>query len=271
MGTTSITEKKYNVKTLPVIRNLGGCGSTLVGRILAALPNVFILSETNPRSAYLFNGCLNPVNQLRAWHPELLPIADGIDEFELGYPPSFGGLINKLYDHLDAKGTRLVVRDYNYVDFVGFPFVWPAPNNSSLDQAVKDNFSISDIVLVRHPADQLASLRNHYCMRDLTAQYFVYAYIEFLNHFRGNIIFRYEEIVEYPERQLSVISFLMNLPWDVNALSTFTDVVNITGNMDRVGEKKLSKPQRSDAALWAESQLQKCDRYNRLLEMTGYV
>ena len=35
--------------SLPVLRSLGGCGGTLVTRVFAALPELVVLSETNPR------------------------------------------------------------------------------------------------------------------------------------------------------------------------------------------------------------------------------
>ena len=54
---------------LPVIRNLGGCGGTLLARVIAALPEVILLSETNPRSSALYNGYMNPVVQVRKWSP----------------------------------------------------------------------------------------------------------------------------------------------------------------------------------------------------------
>src|SRR3984893_15534303 len=128
---------------------------------IGALPEVVLLSETNPRSAALYSGYLNPVVQVREWLPELASSISTFDENELGYPRRFGELLERLYSAAEKLSLNLVIRDFNYVDFIGIPFIWPVPNDSSLDLAVAGRFCVSPIVVVRHPADQLASLRSH--------------------------------------------------------------------------------------------------------------
>jgi|HubBroStandDraft_6_1064221.scaffolds.fasta_scaffold1880877_2 hypothetical protein len=59
------------VPCLPVIRTLGGCGGTLLARLFGALPGTVVLSETNPRSAALYGGALNPIRQIQEWHCNL--------------------------------------------------------------------------------------------------------------------------------------------------------------------------------------------------------
>lgn len=256
--------------SLPVIRNLGGCGSTLVGRLLAALPNVVLLSECNPRSAYLFGGCMNPINQLRGWFPELLPVVDGIDEYELGDPFNFGYLINKLDEHLRRESKQLVIRDYSYVDFVGYPFLYPVPRVSSLSLALDINYNVKDVILVRHPTDQLASLRDHYCMRNLNAGDFVYSYIQFLCSHRNVPIFRYEDIVNNTSEQMKVLCDFLGIRWDDQAIANFVSVDKITGNLDRINDGSISKPARRNSSVWAEEDLKKVNNYKQLLEMIGY-
>jgi hypothetical protein len=255
---------------LPVIRNLGGCGSTLVGRLIASLPDVVLLSECNPRSAYLFKGVMNPINQLRGWFPELLPVVHGIDEYELGHPPYFGELIRKLYVYLKNNGKQLIVRDYNYVDFVGFPFTDAMYNNSSLNHACETDFIIKDVVLVRHPADQLASLRSHYCMRNLAAQDFVDCYLDFLRFFKNSYIYQYESLVSNPDFYMACLCYDIGLTWSSEAMNKFVSMDKITGNLERIDDSSISKPVRKEASLNAEKELQGCYDYNRLLEKLGY-
>ncbi len=187
---------KREFPRLPVIRNLGGCGSTILARVIAALPEVVLLSETNPRSSALYNGYMNPIVQVRNWLPELASSISTFDEHELGYPPRFGELLECLHSEAEKLGLNLVIRDFNYVDFIGIPFVWPVPNDSSLDLAVAGRFCLSAIVVVRHPADQLASLRSHRAMQgNLNAEHYLNSYFAFLRAMKGAPSFRYEDIV----------------------------------------------------------------------------
>jgi len=96
----------------------------MLARVIAALPEVVLLSETNPRSSALYSGYMNPVVQVRKWSPELALRVSTFDEHELGYPLRFGELLECLYSAAEKLSLNLVVRDFNYVDFIGIPFVW---------------------------------------------------------------------------------------------------------------------------------------------------
>jgi hypothetical protein len=261
----------HELPRLPVIRNLGGCGGTMVARVIAALPDVVILSETNPRSAALFYGYLNPAVQIRKWFPELASGISTFDEHELGYPKRFGEFLESLRSSTEKLGLNLVIRDFNYADFIGIPFVWPVPCDSSIDLAIAGRFSASPIVLVRHPADQLASLRSHRAIQgNLTAEHYLNSYFIFLNAMRGTPVFRYEDIVADPEGHFPQICSRLGLRWKSNALERFASVDKITGNLDRSKESVLHKPKVSDAATLADQELRRFDAYSDLLTEMGY-
>lgn len=253
-----------------MIRTLGGCGGTLVARVIAALPGVVLLSETNPRSAALFGGLLNPVVQIRKWSPRLVASVASFDEHEVGYPPRFGDMLESLTSSAESLGLTLVIRDYNYVDFIGIPFAWPVPLDLSLDTAVADRFTVSPVLLVRHPADQLASLRSHRAIGPiLTADHFLYSYRAFLRAMRGTPLYRYEDLVEDPWGVFPRICASLDIPWTASALDHFSTVEAMTGNMARRNETRISAPARSDAASLAERELGRCPSYGDLLnEMT---
>jgi len=256
---------------LPVIRNLGGCGSTMLARVIAALPEVVLLSETNPRSAALYSGYMNPVVQVRKWSPELASSISAFDEHELGYPPRFGELLECLHSAAEKLGLNLVVRDCNYVDFIGIPFVWPVPYDSSLDLAVAGRFFMSAIVLVRHPADQLASLRSHRAMQEnLAAEHFLNSYLAFLRAMIGTPIFRYEDVVTDPEEFFPQICSHLGIRWDLNALERFASIDTVTGNMERSKESAIRRPMRTDAASLADEELRRFGAYSDLLAEMGY-
>lgn len=259
------------MQRIPIIRSLGGCGSTLVSRLLASLSNVVLLSETNPRSVYLFHGAMNPINQIKGWFPELLPIIEGIDEFELGHPAHFGDLINKLYKYLQEEGKQLVIRDYCYIDFIGYPFTEYSAGNSSFNNACRHIFNFDNVILVRHPANQLASLRTHYCMRNLNPQLFIDGYINFLNFFKKSFLLQYETIISDPNMSMDVLCYYLGLSWSNEAINKFASIDKITGNLERMHDTSISFPPFKDNALQIEKELQQCNEYNHLLEMAGYL
>lgn len=256
---------------LPVLRSLGGCGGTLVARVLAAVGHVAVLSETNPRSAALYHARLNPLTQIREWYPALAASVAEFDEHEIGYPPMFGQMVERVYRSAMEQGMQLAIRDYNYVDFVGVPFICPPPMNLSLDEALAGRFAPAPIVLVRHPAAQFRSLKKHRAVQNvLTAERFLQGSRAFLEATRGTPRFRYEDLTDDPKLVFPQICATLGVPWDAAALETFASDTRATGNLARAGESEIRAPAKSDETLRAEQELERLDNYQVLLRELGY-
>jgi hypothetical protein len=256
---------------LPVIRTLGGCGGTLLSRLFSALPGVVLLSETNPRSANLFGGHLNPLKQLRRWRPELLEHLAEFDEAEIGYPPRFGEMLARVHAALERHGRRLVVRDFSYADFVGVPFIWPIAADSSLDAAISGRFTARSLFLVRHPADQLASLRGHRPIRNvLSAERFVAGSQAFLASRLGAPMFRYEQLTAAPETTFRAMCEALDIPFAAEALTGFVKVSSVTGNLGRAADPHIASVPRSAGAIEAQAELAGTTGYPALLAALGY-
>jgi hypothetical protein len=257
---------------LPILRGLGGCGGTLVSRVLSAIPKVLLLSETNPRSAHLYGGMLNPIEQIRKWHPALAPVVADFDPGEIGYPPRFGVLLQLIHLAAERANRVLIVRDFNYVDFIGVPFVWPVPNDLCLDLAIAGCFAPTPAVIVRHPADQLASLRSHAAIRSvLSTHRFIEAYQAFLSAAGSAPRFRYEDLVGDAANEFPALAASLGIPWDPIALDHFSQVESVTGNMQKRNETKINVGIRSRAALDAERELVESPGYNALIETLDYL
>jgi hypothetical protein len=257
---------------LPVIRTLGGCGGTLLSRLFAALPGVVLLSETNPRSASLFGGHLNPLKQLRAWRPELLDDIADFDQAEIGYPPLFGELLQTLVATAHHYDRRLIVRDFSYVDYIGVPFVWPIPYDSSLDSALENRFTPRSLYLVRHPAAQLASLWGHRVLqRALSAERFVYGCSAFLQVRRAAPLFRYEELTDSPEKVFRAMCEALGIDFDPDALKHFAQITAVTGHVGRAAETQISRGAPSAGAARARAELEQVSGYPALLDALGYT
>lgn len=259
------------MKVLPIIRSLGGCGGTLLARMFGALPGFVVLSETNPRSANLFGGHLNPLSQLRRWWPELAEEMSDWDESEIGYPPRFGEMLDLVDRRAAEKGLRLLVRDYTYVDFIGVPYVWPVPCDCSLDLALDRRFAVTELFLVRRPPDQLASLRIHPPFAHIiTAQRLLDGYRAFLAAKSGVPVYRYEDLMAAPQVTFRRMCETLQVPFDVRGLTDFQSVKHVTGHIGRLSELQIKARQRSDAARAADREFAALPGYGDLLAALGY-
>jgi hypothetical protein len=270
---TALLEAHASAQTLPlpVIRTLGGCGGTLVTRLFVALPRTVVLSETNPRSANLFGGFLNPLAQLRKWRPALLESVTEFNDDEIGFPPRFGEMLEGVRAAGAGYGYRLIVRDFNYADFIGAPFAWPPPGDSSLDRAVAGRMGICDLVLARHPADQLASLRSHRALeRVLSAELFLAGCERFLDVFSATPLFRYEDLVRSPEPTFRRMCEALGVDYDPAALTAFAEVTTATGHLASAGEQAIAAPARNAAGEAAQAELERLAGYGALLARLGY-
>lgn len=263
---------KLGLPCIPVVRTLGGCGGTLLARFLGAISGTVVLSESNPRSAALYGGLLNPIRQIQDWYPDLYESIAGYDYHEIGYPPRFGEMLERLYVAAKDRRLTLIVRDYNYVDFIGVPYVWPVPCDFSLDISIASRFHIMDFMFVRSPAAQLASLRSHRAIRPvLTAEHFLASYRAFLSAKPDAPIFRYEDFVADPGTTFQKMCAALGISWDPAVLNRYSAVGTVTGNLTRKAESTISLPEPSDAAAHAESELLKLPGYNGLLSDLGYA
>jgi hypothetical protein len=259
------------MKVLPVIRSFGGCGGTLLARMFGALPGFVVLSETNPRSANLFGGHLNPLSQLRQWRPELTERLSAWNESEIGYPWRFGQMLDILDQTATEKGLRLLIRDYTYIDFIGVPYVWPVPCDCSLDLAFDGRFAMTELFLVRRPPDQLASLRIHPPFANLiTAQWLLDGYRAFLAAKPGIPIYRYEDLMAAPQVTFRRMCETLQVPFNVRGLTDFQSVKHVTGHIGRLSELQIKARQRSDGARAADQEFATLSGYGDLLAALRY-
>jgi hypothetical protein len=195
-----------------VIRGLGGNGGTFLSRVLAALEGVLLLSETNPASANLFAFDLNPVKQLGAHYHELeLPPYPG-NMAELGAPPLFGAFVRQLAEECATRGRHLIIRDYNYADYIGTPFIWRPSGESSLDVALP-GVELRDLLLIRHPVSQYASLTSHAELRHVLGHdAFLAGYRLLLERHPAAWRIRYEDLFGAFDDMVAKIARYFELP-----------------------------------------------------------
>jgi Sulfotransferase family len=255
---------------LRLIHTLGGCGGTLLSRCLGVLPKVALLSEINPASVKLFP-TFDPLYQDRNWL-HLLTEADAerFSQVDLLQIENFRELIQLFYDRACAGNRHLVIRDYNYVDFIGAPFRVDAPGRLMLLSALPRRIPTASVALIRHPVDQWLSLRKHEVVNCLTPTTFCEGYAAFLRELGTARVFRYEDFIDNPERQLRAICRKLGLEFASSFKNRFHTYDCVTGDFTRLHDESISAPAAKLAPPEVMEEFRSSRSYWSVLRKTGY-
>jgi hypothetical protein len=240
--------------------------------MLGRLPNTVVLGECNPSSALLFDQQLNPHVQLKKWYPDLFAeVGGGFAPTDMADPPLFGRFLRLVADLADDRGKRLLVRDYNYVDYIGTPFTNPR-HESSLLVALDGVFpERRPVVMVRHPLRQFQSLRSHAGVKDtLTPEVFLTGYERFRRDFTGASFITYEELLLDPERTFRAVCRQYDMPFAVEAIEKFYENAAVTGHLGRLDDRIIAPSSRGAEADAASRLLEAHPMYGALLDRLGY-
>ena len=225
----ALEESRLNTKpTIRVIHHLACSGGTLVSKCLAALPNVFLLSELHPTSKLHMGG----------GKPKFLP-ADVITQARYAKVPDIDALAWKIFvnniktteNHVSRLGGHLVIREHTHSDFcVGDSF----EKKSSVVEHLSSEFNVLRVATLRDPIDSYLSLLSNnwehfepkgfaeYCKRVNT----------FISEYTSEQVFKYEDFVEDPKESIQKIAKVLDLPFSDSFLDTF-DILKVTGDSGR--------------------------------------
>jgi hypothetical protein len=263
---------KSKSRPIGLIHSLGGCGGTLLAQCIGVLQGVVLLSECNSLSATLFDYHLNPYVQIKKWYPDIFDaIKDKFKVEDLQHAKCFQKFIVTIKSIIDQKKNYLIIRDYNYIDYFGLPFLTRPSLSSNLLKSIKNSFQLKQTLLVRHPLYQYNSLRSHDILKEvLSPQIFLKGYHAFLSDFDGCKIIKYEDIVSYPAESISYLSGFLEVPFSKDFMTTFHKNQSVTGNFKRMGETKISlSNQKIKNDLWTE-ELQSHPDFQVLLNKLEY-
>jgi hypothetical protein len=254
-----------------VVHTLGGCGGTLLSRCLGVLPGVALLSEINPFSVKLFPH-FDPLHQDRNWL-HLLEAAD-LEKFSrmnLGAFDAFRDLLCTFHDRAEKLGRHLVLRDYNYVDFIGVPYIENPPRKRTMCRALPEGAPVSAIAFIRHPVDQWFSLRKHEHVKAvLTPAIFLGGYVAFLQDLGGIPVFRYEDFVRDPHAELGKMCRELDLEFDPEFEQRFFGYDHVTGDFSRHHERKISLSERKAVPEAVLEEFCSNPHFQTVLWLTGY-
>jgi hypothetical protein len=254
-----------------ILHNIGGCGGTLLSRCIGVLPDVALFSEMNPGAVKLFP-TFDPLYQDKMWLG-LLGTED-TERFscrDLGITENFCELLRLFYDRASSAGRHLVIRDFNYLDFVGLPFVAVPSGHLTLYTALPQAVPTTSVAFIRHPVDQWLSLRAHPILQTtLNASAFCDAYDAFLRGIGTIPVHKYEDFLESPEVEFQAICRELRLPFEASFMERFHKFDAITGNFARLREQSISPPKRRAISSDEMGQFCSSRSFWRILSATGY-
>lgn len=255
-----------------IVHSLGGCGGTLLSRCLGAMPKVALLSEINPLAVHLFEA-FNPLYQDSHW---LHLLSDGDKQrlscIDLSRTEGFRDVVDAIYSRSKIADRFLIVRDYNYVEFVGVPFLSRPPMRRTLYDALPRGVLTRGIALVRHPIDQWLSLCKHGDLRSLLKPSdFCESYAAFLEDLRSTPVYKYEDFVLNPEKQLLRICRDLQIPFDPTFKNRFHSFRFVTGDFSRQGEATIALPREVRRSGRILEEFQSIPSFTKILRSLDYA
>lgn len=256
---------------LRLIHTLGGCGGTLLSRCIGVLPGVALLSEVNPAAVKLFPA-FDPLYQDTTWlHLLTDRDVERFSRMNLQEIENFRALIQVFYDRANASGRHLVIRDYNYVEFIGTPFRTDPPGRLMLHRALPRGIPAASVALIRHPVDQWLSLRKHWAPgSDVSPRVFCDAYAAFLRELAATPIFKYEDFIGNPDDQLGAICGELGLRFTPSFRERFHQFDCVTGDLTRLRDQSIAPQARKLVPPDVMQEFRSSDSFRSILEKTGY-
>ncbi len=260
-----------------ILHQLGRSGGTLISKCLAVMDDTVLLSEVHPHNK----------ERMKTPGPEIgrhLPLEQGYRWFNLvakeeieafrrqDCPRNFSAEIALIHERCTTRGKKLVIRDFNNLDFTGINFHAKPPFRFSTVEALRGHFGTLRFFTVRHPADQWISLSKLF-KADITARLdrFLHGFRVFSEQAVEIGFVRYEDFTRQPETELKRICEALELPYDPTWRDRWADYKKITGDTRaRAGKNEITPPRRHPIDPVLTRRLENNADYRASLNLLGY-
>ncbi len=248
---------------LRCLQHLACTGGTLISRCIAALPNVRVLSETDPlseigRAATRFT----PDNMV------------GLARFG-SRPPTREGLIEIFLGGLEVlrrdcrrHGLDLVIRGHGHSQFHTRAI---AEDRPTVPEILAGAGPLHTVVTVRHPLDSYLALQTNAWLHFTPSTIDEYArrYHAFLDRHADLPQMRYEDFVADPETRMQWLCARLELRYDPGFRERLA-MMRLSGDSGRRGDVIAPRPRRPcpEGIL---RQARESDAFGRLLDRLGYA
>jgi len=203
--------------TIRILHGLARTGGTIVSRCLGCMSGVALLSEVHPT---LCNSWNSPRTQSREWYG--IDVPDGL---------TFVETVAALEEAFRARGLALVLRSWDFVDYVPSRHNEAPAMRSTLADALRERFEVREAWLTRAPADMFASLRRFMPDDDvLTVAGFSAGYAAY-NAQAGIPRVSHEMFCKYPHFAVDAICAGLGLTVDPGWSDKWKHYTNVTGDI----------------------------------------
>ena len=246
------------------LHQLSCTGGTLITKCLAAMPNVFVLNEVDPLSNMLFDSekpKFTPTDMLSLVRQGDNQISDEV------IINLFIQNLKTLRNELSLKGKRLLLRDHSHSHFL---MDRQGKERKTVLTMVAEHFETLSVVTVRNPLDSFLSLDtlSWKSFQPFNLEEYCARYIRFLDAYQGIPVFRYEDFVNEPEKNMEQMCQLLKLPYSPHFAETF-DVFRFSGDNGRGGMKIKPRARRPyDGSL--KDDAKNSASYQILISRLGY-
>jgi hypothetical protein len=213
------------------IHHLSCTGGTLFAKCLAALPKTVVLNEIDPHSSLALDA-----NEQAPFNPR--DIISLLHQSQANFDTN---LIDKIFlndiemiaSELSKNSIALVLRDHAHSAYLTGAH---KRHCSTLKQLLGKRFQCLGLVTVRDPIDSYLSLQNngwiHY--NPSTFDEYCKRYIQFLEDHSDLRVFKYESLVESPQRAMREIANELQLEYSPDFEDHFFDF-KFSGDSGRSG------------------------------------
>lgn len=248
--------------TIRIIHHLACSGGTLISKCIAAMPNVFLLSEVHPYTDKAINIAKNrfaPTDLV-----SLIKYADVPRQQELA-GNIFRKTIDEAHRHVSKYGGQLVLRDHTHSDF---SLISDPPEKSAIIELLEDDFKVISILTIRDPVDSYASLLRNGWVEFSPATFDGYCFRvnALIRQFSDNQIFRYEDFVHSPAREMTKICEALRIAYDENFESIFS-AFKLSGDSGRSSNYIAYRQRNIDHEMVEEI---KSSKQYQLVKQTGF-
>ena len=240
-------------------------GGTLISRCVAAMPNVYLLSEIDPLSTL---GRTPGRPQFAPTDTKSL-LAQGVRPVQQATLQSlFAAELRVLVDTVQSSGAYLVLRDHAHSHFCVGAAV---PDRPTVRAMAADLAPVLSVLTVRDPIDSFLSLRANDWLHFSPGDFPEYCrrYLAFLAAHEGVPVVRYERFVDHPDEVMQVICSILDLPYN-DAFEALLPAVRLTGDSGRRSSVIARRPPR-ERRTELEEVAGRCPDYRRLADALGYA
>jgi len=245
-----------------VVHHLACSGGTIFSKCIAALPNVYLLSEANPFSPIVNKDSpsFSPTDI-----PSLAKFA-AVPEIETLSNSIFKNNVAEINNYIESIGGRLVVRYHTHTDYNTSKNL---PDENHFDKLFSQTCNVLSVLTIRNPLDAYTSLKKNGWVhfKPQTFEEYCRRYLLHLSHFKKENIYRYEDFVEDPKDLIEQAARKLELSFDESFLDIFAQF-NLTGDSGRKSDFISARESRVDEDLLREAS--QSESYKKICELGWY-